>query len=72
MTGSFVALTVLYTSQIVAPGALLGFVAFPGAAYLTVKVFQDYEKRTLAKTCANTIYFHMAAGTLMILGISFL
>ncbi|MBH30846.1 MAG: hypothetical protein CMG71_02510 [Candidatus Marinimicrobia bacterium] len=72
MAGSFVALTVLHTYQIVAPGALLGLVALPGAAYLTFKVFQDYEKRTLAKTCANTIYFQMVTGTLMILGISFL
>ncbi len=72
MAGSFAALTMLYTSEIVATGALLGLAALPGAVYLTLKVFQDYEKRTLAKTCANTIYFQMVAGTLMILGISFL
>jgi hypothetical protein len=46
--------------------------ALPGAAYLTYKVFQDFDKRELATTCANTIYFQMATGLMMILGISFL
>ena len=72
MAGSFLAMYLLFTYDIVLQGALLGMLAAPGAVYLTYKVFQDFEKRELATTCANTIYFQMAAGTLMILGISFL
>lgn len=72
MLGSFVVTYMLFNSGVVAQGALLAMIAAPGALYLSYKVFQDFEKRELAATCANTIYFHMTAGTLMILGISFL
>ena len=42
--------------------------SIPLGIYLTKKVFDDFEKRELATTCANTIYFHMLAGILLIIG----
>ena len=72
MAGCFTAIYLLFSSGILSQGALLGMLALPGAVYLTYKVFQDFDKRGLATTCANTIYFQMATGLMMILGISFL
>ena len=72
MAACFVVIYLLYQNGVVNQGALLSLIVLPAAAYLTYRVFSDYDKRELAKTCANTIYFQMVAGLLLILGISFL
>jgi 1,4-dihydroxy-2-naphthoate octaprenyltransferase len=72
MAACFVVIYLLYQNGVVNQGALLSLIVLPAAAYLTYRVFSDYDKRELAKTCANTIYFQMVAGLLLILGISLL
>ena len=72
MVASFTTIIYLYASNIAGKGILIALLAIPGATYLSYKVFQDFEKRTLAKTCANTIYFQMLTGILMILGVLFI
>ena len=72
MVASFTTLIYLYTSNITGEGILIALLAIPGATYLSYKVFQDFEKRALATTCANTIYFQMFTGILMILGVLFI
>ena len=58
--------------NITGEGILIALLAIPGATYLSYKVFQDFEKRALATTCANTIYLQMFTGILMILGVLFI
>ncbi len=72
MVASFTTIIYLYASNIAGKGILIALLAIPGATYLSYKVFQDFEKRTLAQTCANTIYFQMLTGILMILGVLFI
>jgi len=71
IASSFLTIYFLYTNQILPSGSLLIMYSIPIGIYLIKKVFDDFEKRELATTCANTIYFHMLAGILLIIGISF-
>ena len=71
IASSFSTIYFLFSNQILPSGSLLMMYSIPVGIYLIKKVFDDFEKRELASTCANTIYFHMLAGLLLIIGISF-
>ena len=71
IVSSFLTIYFLFSNGVLPSGSLIMLYSIPLGIYLTKKVFDDFEKRELATTCANTIYFHMLAGILLIIGISF-
>jgi len=71
LMSSFLTIYFLFSKGVLPTGSLIMMYSIPLGIYLTKKVFDDFEKRELATTCANTIYFHMLAGILLIIGISF-
>ncbi len=71
MVGAFSSLLILYLTEVVTVGSMLAMLALPVSAWLTYRLFEDYQSRDLVKTNINTIYLQMATGLLMIIGVQF-
>ncbi len=68
LVAAFGSLGWLYVAGIIPAMALIGMFCVPWAAYLTKRVFAEYNDRSLTTANAQTIYMHMAAALLVIVG----
>jgi 1,4-dihydroxy-2-naphthoate octaprenyltransferase len=48
--------------------ALVGLISLPLAFYVTRQLFRNYRSRSIKRVMAGTIYLHLAAGLLTVLG----
>jgi 1,4-dihydroxy-2-naphthoate octaprenyltransferase len=69
LAGAFLAVLVGVGAEWLPVGALLMWLALPIGIFTTRTLFRHYNERSLIRANAYTILLHLAAGTLLALGL---